>query len=74
MTRDFYLVRTTFLGSDSPSEFYFDTEEKAKKYLADQTNGEIEKVSVDCEKFNYSDGCTYNELTYYNCSIFSQED
>jgi len=74
MIKRFYLARTTFLGADGPSEFYFDTSEKAKKYISQQANGEVEEVTVECEKLNYFDGCTYNDLTAYDQMCLSDDD
>ena len=65
MITTLYQVTTTFLGADSPSEFYFDTIEKAKAFLEEQDNGEIEQKHFESsEKLNYWDGCTWNELIY----------
>lgn len=59
-----YRVSTTFLGAGDASRFYFDTEEKANKYLSKHDNGEIDKVRVTADYLNYSDGCTLNDLIY----------
>lgn len=58
-----YKVETTFLGADGPSYFYFDSEQKAKAYLASCNNGDWNVVKVRGDEPNYSDGCTYNDLT-----------
>ena len=60
-----YEVRTTFLGAGSPSSFYFDTKEKARDYLEEQLNGEINTIIIESnDPLNYSDCCTYDDLTY----------
>lgn len=65
LTTELYKVCTTFPGADGPSTFYFDTADKAQKYLDSCDNGEIIKTKVSSDTpLNYSDGCTLNELTY----------
>lgn len=64
MEKKLYKVRTTFLGADKYSEFYFDTMEKAQNFLQKQNNGEIVKVIAFGDGLNYSDECTFNELTF----------
>lgn len=60
-----YKVYTTFKGANGPSHFYYDTEEKAQKFLNNQENGEIKPVEVIADyELNYSDGCTFNDLTF----------
>lgn len=59
-----YKVRTTFLGADGPSEFYFSTEDKAKNFLAEQGNGEVEEVKVKIDKLP-SEGCTWADISYW---------
>lgn len=62
---ELYKVRTTFPSADGPSTFYFDTADKAQKYLDSCNNGKIIKVKITSdEPLNYSDDCTLNELTY----------
>lgn len=62
---ELYKVYTAFPGADGPSTFYFDTADKAQKYLDGCDNGKIIKVKITSnEPLNYSDGCTLNELTY----------
>jgi hypothetical protein len=61
---ELYVVRTTHLGADKASEYYFDDFRKASEYLQNECdNGEIELVRVFGKYSNYTDGCTYNELT-----------
>lgn len=65
MITNLFQVTTTFSGADGASEFYFDTEEKAKNFLETCQNGESEAVKIESEyKLNYSDGCTLNDLTF----------
>ena len=59
-----YRVSTTFLGADSASQFYFDTEGKANKFLSNCDNGEIDKVRVTNDYLNYSDECTFADLVF----------
>ena len=61
-----YRVTTTFLGADSPSMLYFNTAEKAEKFLDEECqNGTYEPVDVVSDYSpNYSDGCTMNDLTF----------
>lgn len=65
-----FQVSTTFLGADSPTQFYFDCIGKAESYLDNCINGEITKMSIapcGCLKsLNYWDGCTLNDLCYGN--------
>ena len=65
METTLFKVRTTFTGADSASSFYFDTKDKAQKFLDEQENGEIVPVIItsDCG-LNYWDGCVWTELTY----------
>lgn len=68
-----YRVTTTFIGADSPSVLYFNTEEKAQTFLSTCQNGGADLVDVltaDGE-YNYSDGCTLNDLTFgaFNAKI-----
>lgn len=60
--RTLYTVTTTFPGADGASRFFYNAEEKARDYLRTCDNGEINAVSVS-DNANYSDGCTYNDLT-----------
>ena len=78
MKKILYKVTTTFLGASSPSNFYFDQKEKAKKFLQKECiNGEIKKIEIKTKpikhmddpspiewEINYSDGCTKNDLCY----------
>ena len=67
-----YKVATTFWGADSPSEFYFDTKEKALAYLQEQDNGNIIKVKVIGTAIDFWNGCTYSDLSrgmYYVLEI-----
>lgn len=58
-------VRTTFLGADRPSEFYFDTQAGAEMNLAHLDNGNVEKVSITSDyPLEYSTGCTLDDLTH----------
>lgn len=60
-----YRVRTTHLGADAPSEYYFDTLAGAEMDLHHLSNGEVEKVTIDSNyPLNYSSGCTMDDLTY----------
>ena len=61
---ELYKVTTTYPGADGPSTIYYDTEDKAKAYLEGCDNGEVEKLFVSGDNIRYSDGCTWNELTY----------
>ena len=63
-----YRVTTTFLGADAPSQFYFNTAEKAEEFLdVECQNGVYEKVDiVGKQSLNYFDGCTMNDLTFGN--------
>lgn len=60
--KEFYKVSTTFLYADSASNFYYDTAEKAQKFLDNQINGEITKVKIRSYDFNYYDGCYLDDL------------
>lgn len=63
MKKRLYEVSTRFLGADGPTEFYFDTKEKAKNFLEKCHNGEINEVIAESDtEINYSDGCYYHEL------------
>ena len=66
MKTELYRVETTFLGADAPSKFYFDESIKAEKFLKEECqNGGIEKVGIISDyRLNYSDGCTWNDLTW----------
>lgn len=66
MKTKLYRVETTFAGADAPSRFYFDESEKAEKFFEKECqNGSLEKVGIISDyRLNYSDGCTWNELTY----------
>lgn len=60
-----YKVTTTFQGADGASNFYFSTQEKAEKYLADQKNGEIEEVEFEPENPDgFFEGCVYIDMTF----------
>lgn len=60
-----YRLRTSFLGADAPTEYYFDTLAGAEMNLHHLSNGEIEKVVFDSNyPLNYSSGCTFADLTY----------
>lgn len=60
-----YMVRTTFLGADSPSEFYFSNQNKAKCYLECRENGEIELVEIDGISELPKEGCTWSDINYF---------
>lgn len=65
MTTTLYRVRTTHIGADAPSEYYFDTLAGAELNLRHLGNGEIHKVTIESDyPLNYSAGCTMNDLTY----------
>ena len=60
-----YRVRTTWIGADSPSEYYFDTKAGAEMNLMHLSNGEIDKVEVASDyPLNYHHGCTMCDMTY----------
>lgn len=70
---ELYKVYTAFPGADGPSTFYFDTADKAQKYLDSCDNGKIIKVKITSSApLNYSDGCTLNELIY-DFEIYAKE-
>ncbi len=72
MKKNLYRVRTTFIGADAPSEFYFDNIKSAENYLSTLVNGEIEAVTIKADyPLNYSQGCTLADLTYgnFDCKI-----
>lgn len=56
-----YKVTTTFLGADGSTEFYFSTKEKAREFLGEQQNGEIDEVEVPCLPW---EGCHWNEIKF----------
>lgn len=65
MKKNLYKVTTTFFCADHSSSFYFDTIEKATRYLDSCNNGEINEVIISCDAdINYSDGCTFNDFTF----------
>lgn len=67
MTKELFRVTTIFGGADQTSKFYFDTEEKARFFLSNDGNniGEIDSLIISSDSpLNYSDGCTWNDLTY----------
>lgn len=65
MTTTLYRVRTTHIGADAPSEYYFDTLAGAELNLMHLGNGEAHKVTIESDyPLNYSAGCTMNDLTY----------
>lgn len=57
-----FRVRTTFIGADGPSEFYYSTEEKAQEYLDSCQNGEIEIVTVVGMDALPGEGCTWDDI------------
>lgn len=60
-----YRVRTTHLGADAPSEYFFDTLAGAEMNLHHLSNGEVEKVTLESNyPLNYTAGCTMDDLTY----------
>ena len=60
-----YKTITTYQGADGPSYSYFDTEERAQNFISSLDNGEVVKVEITADyKLNYSDGCTFNDLTF----------
>ena len=60
-----YRVKTTWLGADSASEYYFDTKAAAENNLRHLGNGEVDKVTIESDyPLNYSAGCTMDDLTY----------
>ena len=63
MEKTLYTVTTTYFGADKPTTLYFDAEEKAIAELKTLENGEVESVTASGDYINYSDGCTYNDLT-----------
>jgi len=66
MRTELYRVETTFLGADAPSKFYFDEAIKAEEFLEKEcSNGVYEPVGIISDyRLNYSDGCTWDDLTY----------
>lgn len=66
MRTELYRVETTFLGADAPSKFYFDEAIKAEEFLEKEcSNGFYEPVGIISDyRLNYSDGCTWDDLTY----------
>lgn len=69
-----YMVRTTFLGADRPSEIYFDTMEKAQKFLeCECRNGEIIPVEVSDNATYRHDGCSYCDLKGWEDKITIEE-
>ena len=63
MKKKLFEVSTTFLGADGSSNLYFDTKEKAEKFLSKCHNGEINEIIAESDtEINYSDCCTYNDL------------
>ena len=68
MKKTLYTVKTTNPGADKPTVLYFDSQEKAQHFLtAHCDNGEVEQETVSYKScLNYSDGCTYNELMYFD--------
>lgn len=71
-----YQVSTTFLGADSPTQFYFDTLVKAESYLDNCINGEIKKFAIVPDgcfamTLNYSDGCSLDDLCYGRFGLFN---
>lgn len=64
-TTKLFKATTTFLGSDGPTSLYFDTQAAAEKFISEQINGEVEEITFEsAEPLRYSEGCTYNDLTY----------
>ena len=60
-----FRLKTTHLGADAPTEYYFDTLAGAEMNLHHLSNGNIDKVVIDSNyPLNYSAGCTMNDLTY----------
>lgn len=60
-----FRLKTTHLGADAPTEYYFDTLAGAEMNLHHLSNGNIDKVVIDSNyPLNYSDGCTMADLTY----------
>ena len=59
-----YKLKTTFFGADGPIQFYFADKELAEHEMEGLPNGEIEEVEItSVSPLNYSDGCTFAELT-----------
>ena len=61
------LCKVTYngIGMSRPLNVYFDKWEKAQNFLAEQDCGEVDVVTLEhSDRLNYSDGCTWNELTY----------
>lgn len=65
-----YKVRTTFLGADNSSEFYFFDIETAKKYLDSLENGEIRAILLkNVNNLGLANGFVYDDLEYFNPDI-----
>lgn len=60
-----YKVTTTFIGADSPSEFYFTTKAGAELNLRYLDNGEIELVELDGVSELPKEGCTWSDIGYW---------
>ena len=59
-------ARVRLLGDDSPSEFYYDSEEGAKRCVSRAGNGEVDECFTNLfHTFPYN-GCSYSDLIYWN--------
>lgn len=59
------LWKVTTCIYDVPLALYFDNYYDASMYLLDCDNGETEEIILEHDEgLNYSEGCTWNELTY----------
>ena len=56
-----YKARTTFMGADGRSEFFFSTKEKAEEFISKQINGEVRRMIVPCLPY---EGCTWDDIMY----------
>lgn len=70
MKTTLYRVRTTWLGADAPTEYYFETKAAAESNLRHLGNGEVEKVEITSDyPLNYRSGATLADLTYGNFDV-----
>lgn len=65
-TKRIYFMRTTHLGADGPSSLYYSTSNLAKEALKKYDNGETGYMVVDRDTILPKEGCTWNELCYWN--------
>ena len=61
----FWEVKTTFLGADAPTTFYFRTEKAARIFADTCDNYDLKQVQIDGVYYIPFNGCVWNDILYH---------